>query len=411
MGLRMRVVLGVNQTQTLLSGNKLAIIFLIFLVPNLAFGAENADGILSLIRNGILSWTPLIKTACLWIFWTLVVIDLVWTFGLKALSGFEFGDFIATLIKKIMYIGIFLFLFNIDQWLQIIFNSFSQLATSVNNGISITPQNIIEQALNLVGKIIQSMDFWSPGDSILKVVAGVIILIAFVLMAIDLLIVYLKFFLMNVIVFFALALGGLSHFKQIGLNPIMTAIKVGVELFMIQGLMALSITMIDVINNEITQKSTADVILQILVVALIFCIITKMVPGIIEAVFNGSIGESAGASAGFRAVATMAAGAVAGAAVGAVGATRAMNAAKALHLAEGGAGGMDLVKGVAKNLASAGGEHLRDNLTRGRMPNQMANRLQEKLRDIQGKASEGGISAGTPKEESYQSGINPNITK
>ncbi|EAC1287448.1 P-type conjugative transfer protein TrbL [Campylobacter coli] len=409
MGLRMRVVLGVNQTQTLLSGNKLAIIFLIFLVPNLAFGAENADGILSLIRNGILSWTPLIKTACLWVFWTLVVIDLVWTFGLKALSGFEFGDFIATLIKKIMYIGIFLFLFNIDQWLQIIFNSFSQLATSVNNGISITPQNIIEQALNLVGKIIQSMDFWSPGDSILKVVAGVIILIAFVLMAIDLLIVYLKFFLMNVIVFFALALGGLSHFKQIGLNPIMTAIKVGVELFMIQGLMALSITMIDVINNEITQKSTADVILQILVVALIFCMITKMVPGIIEAVFNGSIGESAGASAGFRAVATMAAGAAAGAAVGAVGATRAMNAAKALHLAEGGAGGMDLVKGVAKNLAGAGGEHLRDNLTRGRMPHQMANRLQEKLRDIQGKASEGGISAGTPKQENYQSGINPDV--
>ncbi|ECL2905444.1 P-type conjugative transfer protein TrbL [Campylobacter coli] len=411
MGLRMRVVLGVNQTQTLLSGNKLAIIFLIFLVPNLAFGAENADGILSLIRNGILSWTPLIKTACLWVFWTLVVIDLVWTFGLKALSGFEFGDFIATLIKKIMYIGIFLFLFNIDQWLQIIFNSFSQLATSVNNGISITPQNIIEQALNLVGKIIQSMDFWSPGDSILKVVAGVIILIAFVLMAIDLLIVYLKFFLMNVIVFFALALGGLSHFKQIGLNPIMTAIKVGVELFMIQGLMALSITMIDVINNEITQKSTADVILQILVVAFIFCMITKMVPGIIEAVFNGSIGESAGASAGFRAVATMAAGAATGAAVGAVGVTRAMNAAKALHLAEGGAGGMDLVKGVAKNLASAGGEHLRDNLTRGRMPNQMANRLQEKLRDIQGKASEGGISAGTPKEESYQSGVNPDVAK
>ncbi|ECL3453465.1 P-type conjugative transfer protein TrbL [Campylobacter coli] len=409
MGLRMRVVLGVNQTQTLLNGNKLAIIFLIFLVPNLAFGAENADGILSLIRNGILSWTPLIKTACLWVFWTLVVIDLVWTFGLKALSGFEFGDFIATLIKKIMYIGIFLFLFNIDQWLQIIFNSFSQLATSVNNGISITPQNIIEQALNLVGKIIQSMDFWSPGDSILKVVAGVIILIAFVLMAIDLLIVYLKFFLMNVIVFFALALGGLSHFKQIGLNPIMTAIKVGVELFMIQGLMALSITMIDVINNEITQKSTADVILQILVVALIFCMITKMVPGIIEAVFNGSIGESAGASAGFRAVATMAAGAAAGAAVGAVGATRAMNAAKALHLAEGGAGGMDLVKGVAKNLAGAGGEHLRDNLTRGRMPHQMANRLQEKLRDIQGKASEGGISAGTPKQENYQSGINPDV--
>ncbi|EEP3258071.1 P-type conjugative transfer protein TrbL [Campylobacter coli] len=411
MGLRMRVVLGVNQTQTLLSGNKLAIIFLIFLVPNLAFGAESPEGALTLIKNGLLSWTPLIKTACLWVFWTLVAIDLIWTFGLKALSGFEFGEFLTTLIKKIIYIGIFLFLFNTDQWLQIIFNSFSQLATNVNNGIDVKPNNIISTAIDVVITILQSASIFSPVKSFFIAISGIIILISFLLMAIDLLIVYLKFFLMNVIVFFALALGGLNHFKQIGLNPIMTAIKVGVELFMIQGLMGICFTMIGAIANEINQNITIENILIALVTPVIFCIITKMIPGIIEAVFNGSIGESAGAAAGFRAVATMAAGAATGAAVGAVGVTRAMNAAKALHLAEGGAGGMDLVKGVAKHLATSGGEHLRDNLTKGRMPHQMANRLQEKLKDIQGKASEGGISAGTPKEESYQSGVNPDVAK
>ncbi|EIC9191464.1 P-type conjugative transfer protein TrbL [Campylobacter coli] len=395
-----------------MNGSKLALVlFLCFLIPNLAFGAESPEGALTLIKNGLLSWTPLIKTACLWVFWTLVAIDLIWTFGLKALSGFEFGDFLATLIKKIMYIGIFLFLFNTDQWLQIIFNSFSQLATNVNNGIDVKPNNIISTAIDVVITILQSASIFSPVQSFFIAISGIIILISFLLMAIDLLIVYLKFFLMNVIVFFALALGGLNHFKQIGLNPIMTAIKVGVELFMIQGLMGICFTMIGAIANEINQNITIENILIALVTPVIFCIITKMIPGIIEAVFNGSIGESVGAAAGFRAVATMAAGAAAGAAVGAVGVTRAMNAAKALHLAEGGAGGMDLVKGVAKNLASAGGEHLRDNLTRGRMPNQMANRLQEKLKDIQGKASEGGISAGTPKEESYQSGVNPDVAK
>ncbi|EHC9057639.1 P-type conjugative transfer protein TrbL [Campylobacter coli] len=395
-----------------MNGSKLALVlFLCFLIPNLAFGAESPEGALTLIKNGLLSWTPLIKTACLWVFWTLVAIDLIWTFGLKALSGFEFGEFLTTLIKKIIYIGIFLFLFNTDQWLQIIFNSFSQLATNVNNGIDVKPNNIISTAIDVVITILQSASIFSPVQSFFIAISGIIILISFLLMAIDLLIVYLKFFLMNVIVFFALALGGLNHFKQIGLNPIMTAIKVGVELFMIQGLMGICFTMIGAIANEINQNITIENILIALVTPVIFCIITKMVPGIIEAVFNGSIGESAGASAGFRAVATMAAGAATGAAVGAVGVTRAMNAAKALHLAEGGAGGMDLVKGVAKNLASAGGEHLRDNLTRGRMPNQMANRLQEKLRDIQGKASEGGISAGTPKEESYQSGVNPDVAK
>lgn len=395
-----------------MNGSKLALVlFLCFLIPNLAFGAESPEGALTLIKNGLLSWTPLIKTACLWVFWTLVAIDLIWTFGLKALSGFEFGEFLTTLIKKIIYIGIFLFLFNTDQWLQIIFNSFSQLATNVNNGIDVKPNNIISTAIDVVITILQSASIFSPVQSFFIAISGIIILISFLLMAIDLLIVYLKFFLMNVIVFFALALGGLNHFKQIGLNPIMTAIKVGVELFMIQGLMGICFTMIGAIANEINQNITIENILIALVTPVIFCIITKMIPGIIEAVFNGGIGESAGAAAGFRAVATMAAGAAAGAAVGAVGITRAMNAAKALHLAEGGAGGMDLVKGVAKNLASAGAEHLRDNLTKGRMPNQMANRLQEKLKDIQGKTSEGGISSGSPKEESYQSGINPNITK
>ncbi|EJC2916662.1 P-type conjugative transfer protein TrbL [Campylobacter coli] len=383
------------------------IIFIFLLLPNLAFGLENSNGVLDLLQNGLESWIPLIKTACLWVFWTLVVIDLVWTFGLKALSGFEFGDFLATLIKKIMYIGIFLFLFNTDQWLQILFNSFSQLATNVNNGIDVKPNNIISTAIDVVITILQSASIFSPVKSFFIAISGIIILISFLLMAIDLLIVYLKFFLMNVIVFFALALGGLNHFKQIGLNPIMTAIKVGVELFMIQGLMGICFTMIGAIANEINQNITIENILIALVTPVIFCIITKMIPGIIEAVFNGSIGESAGAAAGFRAVATMAA----GAAAGAVGITRAMNAAKALHLAEGGKGGMDLVKGVAKNLAIAGGEHLRDNLTKGRMPNQMANRLQEKLKDIQGKTSEGGISSGSPKEESYQSGVNPDVAK
>ncbi|EIE7391834.1 P-type conjugative transfer protein TrbL [Campylobacter coli] len=386
------------------------IIFIFLLLPNLAFGLENSNGVLDLLQNGLESWIPLIKTACLWVFWTLVVIDLVWTFGLKALSGFEFGDFLATLIKKIMYIGIFLFLFNTDQWLQILFNSFSQLATGVSNGIKITPSNIVTSGVEILLSIWEAAGL-NLAKTLFLLICGLIILIGFLLMAIDLLIVYLKFFLMNVIVFFALALGGLNHFKQIGLNPIMTAIKIGIELLMIQGLMALAINITNSAFKEIAQNLTIDLTLQILVIALIFCMIAKMVPGIIEAVFNGSIGESAGASAGFRAVATMAAGAATGAAVGAVGVTRAMNAAKALHLAEGGAGGMDLVKGVAKNLASAGGEHLRDNLTRGRMPNQMANRLQEKLKDIQGKTSEGGISSGSPKEESYQSGVNPDVAK
>lgn len=390
------------------SNNKIKILFILFILFALnseALAIDNSQSILNTLKIGLKGWIPTIKSACLYVFWALVTIDLVWTFGIQALRGFEIGEFLATLIKKVVFIGVIIFLFQVDWWLNILLDSFSQLATNVSNGTRIGPDNIISSAFEIVSSLLKTLDF-NISLNLLKIFTGLIILIAFVLMAIDLLIAYLKFYIMNIIIFFALALGGLSHFKQIGLNPVMTAIKVGVELFMIQALMGLCIITINNNFNTLT-KYEVDLILQIFVMALIFCMITKMIPGLIEAVFNGSIGDSAGSAAGFRAVAAMAAGAVATGVAGAVGVTRAMNAAKALHLAEGGKGGMDLVKGVAKNLATTGGEHLKDNFRHGRMPNDIANRLQEKAKSTMNSNFSGGFggSSNVPNEP-YISGVN-----
>ncbi|WP_241201394.1 type IV secretion system protein, partial [Campylobacter fetus] len=206
-----------HQTQKHLNFKKLILILLLCLVPNLAFGAETSEGILTLLHNGLKGWIPTIKSACLYVFWALVTIDLVWTFGIQALRGFEIGEFLATLIKKVVFIGVIIFLFQVDWWLKILFDSFSQLATNVSS-INVTPNTIITNAFDIVMIILNSLDL-NIVKSLFKIFAGLIILIAFVLMAIDLLIVYLKFYIMNIIIFFALALSGLERFKEIGLNP------------------------------------------------------------------------------------------------------------------------------------------------------------------------------------------------
>ncbi|WKW21813.1 P-type conjugative transfer protein TrbL (plasmid) [Campylobacter fetus subsp. venerealis] len=377
----------------------------LFVFNSEALAIDNSQSVLSALQVGLKGWIPTIRSACLYVFWALVTIDFVWTFGIQALRGFEIGEFLATLVKKVIFIGVMLFLFNVDYWLKLIFDGFSQLATNVSGGIRIGPDNIISSAFHIASSLFKTLDF-DIGLSILKVFCGLIILIAFILIAIDLLIVYLKFYIMNIIIFFALALGGLERFKEIGLNPIMTAIKVGIELFVIQGLMALCVITID--NNFATlTKYDVDLILQIVVIALIFCMITKMIPGLIEAVFNGTVGDSAGASAGFRAVAAMATGAVATGVAGSIGVTRAMNAAKEAHLAEGGKGGMNLVRGVAKHLATTSGEHLKDNFRHGRMPNDIANRLQEKVKSSTNSNLSGGISGNSKiPNEPYISGVN-----
>ncbi|MBE7358824.1 type IV secretion system protein, partial [Campylobacter sputorum] len=250
------------------SNNKIRILFILFILFTLnseALAIDNSQSILNTLQIGLKGWIPIIKSACLYVFWTLVTIDLVWTFGMQALRGFEIGEYLATLIKKVIFIGVMLFLFNVDYWLKLIFDSFSQLATNVSGSIRIGPDNIISSAFKIVSSLLKTLDF-DIALSLLKIFAGLIILIAFVLMAIDLLIVYLKFYIMNIIIFFALALGGLEKFKEIGLNPVITAIKVGIELFMIQALMGLCIITINNNFNTLT-KYEVDLILQIFVMA------------------------------------------------------------------------------------------------------------------------------------------------
>ncbi len=381
------------------------ILLLIFSSPALA--VENSTGILRIVNTGLSSWIPTIKTACLWVFFALAVIDWVWTFGIMALRGFELGEFLATLIKKIMYIGIFIFLFNVDSWLNIMMSSFTQLATNVS-GQTISPNNIISSAVDIL-KAIWDGTGWNIPKTIFLLIVGLLILFAFTMMAIDLLLVYVKFYLMNIVIFFALALGGLTHFKNIGLNPILTAVKVGIELFMIQALMALAIVSIQNSVTEIQTSVTIDLVLEILIFAFIFSVITKLIPTVIEAVFQGTIGDSGAASAGFKGVMAMAAGMGVGAVAGAVGTTRAMNAARDLHFEQGGKGGMDLVKGVAKNLASAGSEYLAENSTNARMSNSIANSLEKGTSKLQkekaNEAKKMNKAEGSMGGESYHSGV------
>ena len=83
----------------------------------------------------------------MWIFAALVVIDLTWTFGKMALTGFEFGEFVFTLIKKIIFIGIIIFLFDVEKWTKWLFEGFVALSGKVNqNSVPITPNTVLSQA-------------------------------------------------------------------------------------------------------------------------------------------------------------------------------------------------------------------------------------------------------------------------
>ena len=177
----------------------LLILLAIVLLSNLTFAEvstnNNAQGLLAIFSSHANAWIAAIIPAAKYLFFALVVIDWVYTFGMMALKGTDFGEIMAGFIQKIMIIGFFMMMFQYTAWLDLIPKSFAQLANTAT-GVNIQPDTILEQGYSIVAKIWEGTSwFSSPGDSMGLMIAGVIILLAFVVMTAMLFMVMVKLYL------------------------------------------------------------------------------------------------------------------------------------------------------------------------------------------------------------------------
>jgi type IV secretion system protein TrbL len=113
---------------------------------------NNAQNILQVFQAATGNWEAVIVPAALFVFWSLVAIDFVLTFGYMALKGTDFAEIFYELVRKVIIIGFFLFLFVTVDLMDKIPQSFSQLANSAT-GVNIQPDTILEQAFLMVNAI------------------------------------------------------------------------------------------------------------------------------------------------------------------------------------------------------------------------------------------------------------------
>lgn len=65
------------------------------------------DDVLDRFHAAASTWGPIIEAAATRLFWTLVVISMVWTFGMMALRKADIGEFFAEFVRFIMFTGFF----------------------------------------------------------------------------------------------------------------------------------------------------------------------------------------------------------------------------------------------------------------------------------------------------------------
>ena len=269
----------------------LLLIFPLFLFAEVSTDNQ-AQGLLTIFDAAKNTWIAAVVPFALNLFWLLVIIDWVWTFGMLLLKGTEISEILATVIQKVLIIGFFLAMFQYTTWLDTIPQSFGQLADTINAlPQRITPDTILEQGFSIVDTVWGSTSWFSnPGDSIGLMIAGLVILFAFILMTAMFFTVMVKLYLLMVGAYFILALGGLSYTRTMGVNAIIAVFKAGFELFFIKLLLGFSLNTITTMAANVGTDNSS--IMAMIGISILIAALVSMVSGLVDSLAHGTLGTN-----------------------------------------------------------------------------------------------------------------------
>lgn len=309
------------------------------------------DEILRRFQNAATGWQTVITNAASWLFWTLVLISMVWTFGMMALRKADIGEFFAEFVRFTIFTGFFWWLLiNGPNFATSIMQSLSQLGASAGGlpstpgQLGLTPSGIVDIGFKIFGQIIDNMSFW-PNKFHLSLMGGIMglgILIMLCLIGINMLLLLVSAWFLAYAGIFFLGFGGSRWTSDMAINYYKSVLGLAIQILAMVLLIAIDKTFLDqyyaTIQDDIAAtnlKSMAALLMACIVLLALTSRIPPLLAGIITgaAIGGGGVGSIVGAgtlaaSAGIAgaAVATGSAALAAGSAAAAGGAQAIMAA-------------------------------------------------------------------------------------
>ncbi|HHW1686567.1 TPA: P-type conjugative transfer protein TrbL [Pseudomonas aeruginosa] len=313
------------------------------------------------------SWAGTITDAASWLFWTLVVISMVWTFGMMALRKADLGEFFAEFARFTITTGFFWWLLrNGPKFAMDIINSMRTLAAQASGQArELTPSRTVDIGWDIVVKAADNYSVLSPIDNLSIFLITAAILACMAVVGANVLITLVNAWILAYAGIFVLGFGGARWTSDIAINYFRSVLGIGLKLLTVTLLVGIAVSIMDSYYANLSQGAPVRELLLVFVVALVLTLLIHSVPNVIAGLVPGGaaatgIGSfSTGAIVGAgMATAGMAAQAVAAAASGgasvaasvAGGAQAVMAAASAAKAADGGD-----MPGTSSGGADAGG--------------------------------------------------------
>ena len=259
------------------------------------------DQVVSKFQGKVKSWQNVIQGAAERLFWTLVLISMVWTFGMMLLRRADIGEFFAEFTRFIIFTGFFFWLLtNAVSGQNIagtIIDSMQQLGgTAAGLPGGANHASIVDTGILIWHQAMNNMNILDPIDSLVGLILSLGILIILAVIAVNMLLLLIASWVLLYAGIFLLGFGGARWTTDIAINYFKTVLGVGIQLFVMLLIIGIGS---DLLTSFYSKMGKNVLNYEELAVMLVFTIalwvlISKLPPLISGIVTGSSIGSTAG---------------------------------------------------------------------------------------------------------------------
>ncbi len=283
------------------------------------------DSILERFARTSATWGTKMVDYGTWLFWSLTLLSMVWTYGLMALKKADIQEFLAETVRFFTVTGFFFWLLRNGPAIAMsIIDTLRAIAANATGlGNNLSPSGIVDIGFDIAAKVIDRSSIWSPASSTVGLLIAAIILIILAIVGVNMLIMLISAWLLAYGGVFLLGFGGGRWTQDIAIQYYKTVLGIGLQTLTMIIVVGIGKSFIDQYYAALGNEMGLKEVFVMLVVSVILLLLVDKLPPMIAGIVGGSSGAGGGMG-GFGAgaalgAAGMAAGMASGAAASALG--------------------------------------------------------------------------------------------
>lgn len=276
--------------------------------------SDISENVLDAFMNQAASWSVVITDRASWLFWCLVAISMIFTFGFMALRQADIGEFFAEFIRFTVFVGFYWWLLiNGPDMASDIIEGLQQIGGKASGlGEGFVPGNVMDMGFEIFFRILDNSSAWQLAESIFAFFLGLIIIVMMCLIAANMIVLLCSSWILLYAGVLFLGFGGSKWTSDIAINYFKTVLGLAASIMTMVLIIGIGNSILDDYYTSLSEGIHLKELAVVAIAAIILFLLVDKVPQMVAGIINGS---SISGPGGFGAGTAMGAVALGGAAV------------------------------------------------------------------------------------------------